>query len=1498
MQRQHPLAKRAVVAASAIAALLVSAVTASPALAAPAVPEDPADKFTAEAQEALAGGATADFWVRFADRADLSGASSISDWGQRGVAVHDALKSTADASQADVVKALDAAGVDYQAHWISNAVLVRDGSLDLATQLAADMGVSEIRQTESLPLEEPVEKSPADSGAGMGLHAVEWGVQAINADDVWAQGITGQGITVSNIDSGVDGDHPALASKYRGLQADGSIVNDYNWFDVSGACGDAPCDTDDHGSHTMGTMLGDDGAGNQIGVAPGANWIAANGCDTCSDADLIASGEWILAPTTVAGTNADPTKRPHIVNNSWGTRTPSTSPFMEDVLIAWEAAGIFSSWSNGNNGPSCTTSGSPGSRTVNYSVGSYNQAGNISSYSSRGPGQDGEIKPNISAPGENVRSAYSDGTYGNMSGTSMAAPHLAGAVALLWSAAPSLVGDIEGTRALLNETAVDVDDTTCGGTAEDNNVWGEGKLDVAALIAAAPVGDAGELTGTVVDAEGDAVSGATVAVEGPTTRTLTTDAAGAFTVGVVAGDYSITVSAFGYATTTVSATVDAGATTEVPVTLEAATSFPVSGTVTDAASGAAVANATVGLSGPIEAATTDASGAFSFAEVPAGTYTLSATAGACAAPYSTELVVDGPESVDVALDALQDAFGYSCAVGTDGYREGSDLVSITGDEAKAEVALPFDFQLYGEFYDTAYISSNGHVNFLAGVTVYSNKAIPSSTAPNAVIYPFWDDLKLDANSAVYTDETTVDGQDAFVIEWRNAHIFGDETARLSFSVTLVANGAIILGYGDQAGDSDRLTGSSATIGLEDAAGAVASQYSFNEAVVTPGLAITYSLPPAGRVTGAITDVNDTLPIEGATITATPTAGGEAAETTTAADGSYALRLLVGDYTVTASADGYKSKSKAISFTEDGQTAKFNSKLKTGIASIDVESFEWIVGEGEQRQAELKVTNSGTAPLQLEIGEIARAANADTPTPALSQAAAKERADGGFQSSRMSLTAAEAELAELEAATEAADTNARTAEALYTDAQRKELSKRSIAPDAEGDVLASWATGLSVPWGVGFDGDVWISDPEEITNTRFSTAGEQLASFSSNWGGTWAGDLAQDTRTGDMCQINVGGDNAIHCFDQETGEETSVISGSGWTAVSQRGLAYNPADDVFYTGGWNEGVIYTVAGSTHGTPGELLTQCSPSNSKIAGLGYNPTSGTLWMVDSAASTTLTQLTPGDCATVRTVAFPNQGEYPGGGLEVDASGALWATDQLTGEAYLIDVGDPQETDVPWLSAEPASVKVPVGATKTITVNIDATGIDPGVYGANLVIATGAGRVSQLSVPVSLVVSAYQVGVNAGGGAYTAGDLFEWSADQAWSDGAWGWIGQRSDAEAKDVAIGGTTDDTLYQTRRTGSFSYVFDDVPAGTYTVDLGFAEFQKTPKERDRVFDVLVNGTYQLIEEDVAAEVGGRYADKHQLVIEHDGGDLTVQFKERRSYDYPIINALKLQERGDL
>jgi subtilisin family serine protease len=157
--------------------------------------------------------------------------------------------------------------------------------------------------------------------AEVSILAVEWGIDRIRAPLVWSNfGVRGEGIVVANIDSGVRYDHPALVRQYRGNLGNGTFNHNYNWFDPTNVCvGDSPCDNTGRGTHTMGTIAGDDGGGNQIGVAPAVRWIGAKGCETnsCSTAPLLAAGQWVLAPTDLNGQNPRPDLAADIVNNSW-----------------------------------------------------------------------------------------------------------------------------------------------------------------------------------------------------------------------------------------------------------------------------------------------------------------------------------------------------------------------------------------------------------------------------------------------------------------------------------------------------------------------------------------------------------------------------------------------------------------------------------------------------------------------------------------------------------------------------------------------------------------------------------------------------------------------------------------------------------------------------------------------------------------------------------------------------------------------------------------------------------------------------------------------------------------------------------------------------------------------------------------------------------------------------------------------------------------------------
>ncbi|WP_240643778.1 S8 family serine peptidase [Antribacter gilvus] len=976
MHRRTMLARRGAVAVTALASLVVaSALGVAPAIAAPS-PTAPLptslsaadvavaaeDKLTTTARDRLEAG-TADFWVKMADTTDLSTARGIVSWADRGQFVYDALTKTAEASQAGTVAELQAVGAEYETFWISNRILVKAGTLKLATSLAASAEVKEIHETETLEAPEPVEAAPSGP---VGLDAPEWGLNAIRAPEAWAMGVTGEGIVVSSVDSGVQYDHPALVNQYRGNDGDGTFTHDYNWFDTSGRCGGVPCDfaaASSHGTHTMGTMLGSDGGSNQIGVAPGARWIESNGCDTCSDADLIQAGQWITAPTNLAGTSPDPAKRPHVVNNSWGISTAGVidPEWYMDVTAAWEAAGIFAVWSAGNKGPTCDTTSSPGANLSSYSVGALQSNGTIASFSSRGEGEGGQIKPHIAAPGAAVRSSIINGQYGNLSGTSMAAPHVAGAVALLWSYAPALVGDVTETRRLLDASAVDTSDTTCGGTAADNNVYGEGKLDVVRLLELAPL-SAGTVAGTVTGA-GAPVAGATVVLDGSTDRTVTTGADGTFSVSVEVGDYTVSASAFGFVTESTTATVAIDATTTVDFDLAAASRYAVSGTVTDKLAGGAVSGATVTLAPGSLSTTTAADGTFSFPAVPAGTYTLGTPGSACADASSTSVVVDGNETVPVKISFRYDGGGYFCSVGTGGFVAGDTKLTLTGDDVATSVPLPFAFPLYGTDYSTAFVSSNGFLNFLASATSLSNVAIPAAGVPNAALYPFWDDLLIDSSAGVYTATSTIGGVQAFTLEWRNVRKYSPSTDRVNFSVTMFEDGKVVYGYGDLT-ETATAKGSSATVGLENANGTIASQFSYNTAGLSDGMSITYDLAPMGTVSGVVKDYNTKAGIAGADVVLTA-ADGRSTTLTTGADGTYSTALVIGRYALAFSADAYQGVSRNITVTDGGALVS-NAQLKAGRLVVSTTAITSSLAMGGSVSRNVRVTNTGSAPVEVNL----------------------------------------------------------------------------------------------------------------------------------------------------------------------------------------------------------------------------------------------------------------------------------------------------------------------------------------------------------------------------------------------------------------------------------------------------------------------------------------------------------------------------------------------------
>lgn len=387
------------------------------------------------------------------DQADLSGAQAIDDPLERRQFVYETLVAHADSSQASLREALDARFVSYQPYYLVNALEVEGGPymrMWLSNQPEVDRVLSN-------PYLRP---TPELIGGALGTAVAptepEWNLTMIGADRVWQElGVRGAGIIIGQSDSGVDWTHPELQERYRGGAGD----HDYHWFDPW--YGDPePRDQSGHGTHTLGSVLGQ-----TVGVAPEAEWFACANLqrNLGNPAYYLDCMQFMLAPFPANGNafiNGRPELGAHILNNSWGCPgfegcDPLT---FQSGVAALREAGVFVVVSAGNDGLiGCETVSAPLSLYDEvFTVGAHNSAGRVTEFSSRGPVTvDGSsrVKPDILAPGEGVLSAYPGGTYEYADGTSMAGPHVAGVVALMWSANPALIGEVEQTAQILRETA-------------------------------------------------------------------------------------------------------------------------------------------------------------------------------------------------------------------------------------------------------------------------------------------------------------------------------------------------------------------------------------------------------------------------------------------------------------------------------------------------------------------------------------------------------------------------------------------------------------------------------------------------------------------------------------------------------------------------------------------------------------------------------------------------------------------------------------------------------------------------------------------------------------------------------------------------------------------------------------------------------------------------------------------------------------------------------------
>ena len=425
-------------------------------------------------------------FVILKDQVDLSEVSQIEDIDERRAIAYQTLTQHANQTQAEMRRTFDSFGVKYTPYYLVNALEVHGGTLVRLYLLMRP----EVDRVIPSPRLRPVPQNGflATGGGDFVPSDVGWNIQMIGADKVWEEfDARGEGIVIGHSDTGVDVNHPALKESYRG----NTEGDDYNWFDPWNGK-PSPYDSGGHGTHTLGTILGQHG----IGVAPEATWFACANLvrNLANPALYLDCMQFMLAPFPQDGdplVDGDPTLAADVLNNSWGC--PEIEGCDPNALLPavdnLRAAGIFVVVSTGNDGPNCSTVTAPPSLYDSaFSVGAIDQFGNIAPFSSRGPvtvDDSGRMKPDIVAPGVDIFSALPGGTYGASSGTSMAGPHIAGAVALLWSADPSLIGDIERTEQLLIETAQPYTGDISMGCFDGevpNAAYGYGIVDVYAAV--------------------------------------------------------------------------------------------------------------------------------------------------------------------------------------------------------------------------------------------------------------------------------------------------------------------------------------------------------------------------------------------------------------------------------------------------------------------------------------------------------------------------------------------------------------------------------------------------------------------------------------------------------------------------------------------------------------------------------------------------------------------------------------------------------------------------------------------------------------------------------------------------------------------------------------------------------------------------------------------------------------------------------------------------------
>ncbi len=795
-----------------------------------------------------------------------------------------------------VLNQLEAEGKvrEIRAFWISN-MMAFEGSREAIEEIASADGVEKVVFDFPVELIKPVKvdmEPPLITTRSQGL-------DVINAPAVWAMGYTGAGRLVSNIDTGVDGNHPAFSARWRG----NSNPSGECWFDpVYGYS--FPTDHGSHGTHTMGTICGrSHTTPDTVGVAIDAQWIAAGSVDYGgTTADIIASFQWIADPDGNPGTTDDV---PDAVGNSWGY-----SPFFHGVdpcdetfwvvMDGCENAGVAVIFSAGNEGSYGSNSlRTPADRADSYfnafSVGAidgHTPGYPIASFSSLGPcdcaSYPMNIKPECVAPGVNVRSSVPGGGYaGDWSGTSMASPHITGSVAILRQVDPNL--DVDTIKDILLQTCVDL------GPGGEDNTYGHGYIDLyqAVLLAS---GGFGYVEGYVYETDNNFPVEATVEIVG-TGISVTANSSGYYILTVPAEEnYTIRASYHEYITDEHSVYVNPDQTISQdfflgpPNISHDPSSYSVSALpdqiverdlniYNDGVGGLLFSLGTETFDGRLLKIDRNAPDATEVQE-PIEYRALE---------YSKDPDLEEPLYPPVITgQGGPDDFGHEWIDSDEPGGPPVNWIDISGDgtpvylnddDYAGPISIGFSFPFYENNYSSLYIGSNGVLTFGSGNTTVNNTNIPNPSSPNNFIAMYWDDLNPGSGGNIYYYRDTANNR--FIVSFVGVpfyYWFGG-TGSTTFEAVLYPDGDIELNYATMNAGSHSL--SSGTIGIENINASDGLQIVYNAPYMHSNLSIHIS---AGKWL-TVSPSSGTVPGSGGSYAATVTF-----DATDLAEGTYTGRI--------------------------------------------------------------------------------------------------------------------------------------------------------------------------------------------------------------------------------------------------------------------------------------------------------------------------------------------------------------------------------------------------------------------------------------------------------------------------------------------------------------------------------------------------------------------------------------------------------------------------------